>query len=80
MKLEKREITLNEKDSLQDMLYTEKILLTEYANRVCFCEKKETLDVLCALLREAAEDALFVRAHLEESEKSVGLKNTGKNA
>ena len=33
MKLEKREVTLNEKDSLKDVLYLETLLSTAYANQ-----------------------------------------------
>ena len=33
MKLEKREITLNEKDSLKDVLYLETLLCTAYADK-----------------------------------------------
>ena len=33
MKLEKREITLNEKDSLKDIYYMETLLLLEYADK-----------------------------------------------
>ena len=33
MKLEKREITLNEKDSLKDIYYLETLLLSEYGDK-----------------------------------------------
>ena len=38
MKLEKREITLNERDSIKDAYYMQKVLLNEY---ICSLEKVE---------------------------------------
>ena len=57
MKLEKREITLNEKDSLKDMYFLEKNLQTQYAEGVKFAERKETEGELSKLMREAEKDA-----------------------
>ena len=42
MKLEKREITLNEFDSLKDVFYLEKNLLCEYANALEKACRQET--------------------------------------
>ena len=51
MKLEKREITLNEKDSLKDVLYLETFLLIKYADqRKEF--RKETENVFERLKKE----------------------------
>ena len=41
MKLEKREITLNEKDSVTDMLYLEKNLLFAYKEGLKSAERKQ---------------------------------------
>ncbi len=41
MKLEKREITLNEKDSLQDMFFMEQILLNSYEEGLKQAKRKE---------------------------------------
>ena len=55
MKLEKREITLNEKDSLKDVLYLETFLLIKYADqRKEF--RKETENVFERLKNETEEE------------------------
>ncbi len=61
MKLEKREITLNEFDSLKDAFYAEKTLLTEYVHALAKAERKETQGELLRLMQEIGEDMLFVR-------------------
>ena len=60
MKLEKREITLNEFDSLKDVFYGEKSLLLEYARVICKAERKETREFLCQTLASLAKDVCFV--------------------
>ena len=52
MKLEKREVTLNEKDTLRDMRFFEENLALEYRRAAAFAEEKETKAVL---LRHAEE-------------------------
>ena len=64
MKLEKREITLNEKDSVTDMLYMEKMLLERYETYETQTEIKE----IKGLCKERAEDA---RAEIRRLEKSI---------
>ncbi len=59
MKLEKREITLNEYDSLQDVFYAEKMLLGEYVHAFEYAERKETKNELIKLVCEICEDMLF---------------------
>ena len=55
MKLEKREITLNEKDSLKDVLYLEAFLRIKYADqRKEF--RKETENVFERLKKETEEE------------------------
>lgn len=61
MKLEKREITLNEYDSLADAFYIQKLLIGEYANALAQCSRKETRNELIRLLKETCEDMCFVR-------------------
>ena len=61
MKLEKREITLNEFDSLKDAFYAEKTLLAEYVHALTKAERKETQGELLRLIKEIGEDMLFVR-------------------
>ena len=52
MKLEKREITLNEADSLRDMYYLEILLQTTYENNATKTERK---DVFLALEKRAKQ-------------------------
>lgn len=61
MKLEKREITLNEFDSLKDAFYAEKMLIAEYVHALAKAERKETQGELLRLIKEIGEDMLFVR-------------------
>lgn len=61
MKLEKREITLNEADSLKDAFYIEKTLLAEYVHALPKATKKETRTELLRFMKEAGEDLFFVR-------------------
>ncbi|MBQ8685700.1 MAG: hypothetical protein IJ514_05995 [Clostridia bacterium] len=61
MKLEKREITLNEFDSLKDVFYTEKTLLNEYTCALAKAERKETRGELMRMIKEVGEDLCFVR-------------------
>ena len=73
MKLEKREITLNEYDSLKDVYYREKILLNEYVNAVFEMDRKETRDVLLALIKETAEEVFFLWDLMKSSQNMKGL-------
>ena len=61
MKLEKREITLNEFDSLRDAFYIEQTLMREIEKSLFCVWRKETRDKLNALLQETAENALFLQ-------------------
>ena len=69
MKLEKREITLNEKDSLKDVFYTEKNLLLSDCQYLCMAERNQTREELLALIKETGEDMLFTRDLLLAREK-----------
>ncbi len=55
MKLEKREITLNEKDSLKDIYYLETLLLSEYGDKQDGF-RKETENVFERLKKETEEE------------------------
>jgi len=61
MKIEKREITLNERDTLKDMLFFEKGLLREYASAIEKAERKETRSLLEERMRETAEEIFVLR-------------------
>jgi len=61
VKLEKREITLNEYDSIKDGFCQEKALLGEYVSCLCLAERKETKAELLSMMKEVGEDMLFLR-------------------
>lgn len=67
MKLEKREITLNEYDSLKDVFYMEKTLLLEYAQAVGKATRKQTLHVLLDFMKETCEDLYFIQGLMNGS-------------
>ena len=73
MKLEKREITLNEADSLRDMLYTEKTVLEEYVKALEQPLSKQTQNELISSLQSVAmrtcETRTLLQGILEQSEK-----------
>ena len=56
MKLEKREITLNEADSLKDIYYMEKTLFTVYAEGEVFITRKEVENELEQLTKQTEEE------------------------
>ena len=66
MKLEKREITLNEQDSLRDVLFMEKALLFEYVEGLTKVGRKETRERLLSLLKETAEELFLIKDLLEK--------------
>ena len=56
MKLEKREITLNEQDSLKDIYYFEKQLLSAYEKGTANAVRKDVQNELTALLEGLRQD------------------------
>ncbi len=60
MKLDKREITLNEADSIRDVLETEKTLLRAYASKLEYAERKETRAKLLEHLNESGKNVYCV--------------------
>ncbi|MBQ8295654.1 MAG: hypothetical protein IJX87_04385 [Clostridia bacterium] len=60
MKLEKREVTLNEFDSLQDAFYFERALLSQYVCCLQQAQRKETRAQLLKLITEIGEDIFFL--------------------
>ena len=60
MKLEKREITLNEYDSLHDIFQTEKNLLRTYIELLEYIESKEIKQAFIKSVSLVAEDMLSV--------------------
>lgn len=73
MKLEKREITLNETDSLKDVYYLEKTLLREYSARLALAKCQETKHELSAMLKEVSEDMENVEKLMKKSAKNCAL-------
>ena len=70
MKLEKREITLNEKDSLFEMLCLEKMLVESYIEALFFSERKEVKMSLIKGVDEGVQMLLRVQ-DLTANEKNV---------
>ena len=68
MKLEKREITLNELDSLKDVYYFEKTLLREYENAAKKAERKEAQNEIARLLEEVKGEAESAKKRIEKHE------------
>ena len=67
MKLEKREVTLNEYDSLCDCFYALKTVLNECMRAVEFAEKRQTRSELFSLINGVMEDMYFVRDLMDGS-------------
>ena len=67
MKLEKREISLNEFDSLKDAFSMQKALLIEYTHALAQSHKRQTRDELIKLLVEVCEDLVFLKDLMEKS-------------
>ncbi len=67
MKLKKREITLNEADSLKDVFFTEKALCAAYGEGDGFAFRKETANELAALKSRSIEEAEGIRALWKKS-------------
>ena len=61
MKLEKREITLNEYDSLLDIYHMERTLLMQYVQSIAKAKTKQTLGELLRLTNETGEDIYFIK-------------------
>lgn len=74
MRLEKREITLNEYDSLKDVFYLQKILLAEYGNGIAKAKRKEVRNELTSLMKEIVEDMFLLQdlLSLSGNENKVG--------
>ena len=66
MKLEKREITLNEIDSLKDVAYWEHFLLGEYEKEKRKCSRKEVDNLFMQHMQEIKEEADDVRHCLKK--------------
>ena len=68
MKLEKREISLNEYDSIQDAFYTQKTLLCQYLDTLCETTCKQTRACLVKLLEEGCQDLVLLLDYARETQ------------
>ena len=66
MKLEKREIMLNEQDSLSDVLFMEKSLLYEYVEGLAKVYRRESREALLGFFKAVAEDLFLINDLLEK--------------
>lgn len=73
MKLEKREITLNEADSLKDVYYLEKTLLREYSARLSLAKCQETKHELSTLVKQVTADMESVERLMRKSAQNNAL-------
>ena len=69
MKLEKREITLNEADSLKDIYYLEKSLFEGYAEIEKFAVRKEVVNELEKFAKQMEEEKKHSYSLWQKSEK-----------
>ena len=66
MRLEKREITLNEKDSLKDLFLLEKALLGQYTDTLTQVNRKELRERILDLIKETAEEIFWKKDLLDK--------------
>ena len=69
MKLEKREVTLDKKDTLKDLLAFERMLLGEYAIVSPLVEGKERRSYFCDCLLGTVENVFLLADLLQEGAK-----------
>lgn len=74
MKLEKREITLNEKDSLLDMLFFETALLSVYKNAEKNADSVEAAGEFARLCKEVEKEVRFLEKQATAAPYSLGRK------
>ena len=68
MKLEKREITLNESDSLKDVFFMEKTLLNRYMETLEKASRKEVRNEILNLMKETGEEMCFLQDLMRKTE------------
>ena len=74
MKLEKREITLNEYDSLRDIFYLERLQLGEYARVLEKLIRKEVKGEVLRLSKETGEEICLMAELMNGSAIENGEK------
>jgi len=68
MKLEKREITLNEQDSVFEMICLEKLLTESYLESLFFVERKEVGKFLTEAINEGVQTLFSLQDLMKEKE------------
>ena len=71
MKFEKREITLNEYDSIQDLLFAHERLAFVYLEAAKFIERKELRELLKSKLAEVLDEIFLLEEllnHIREEQ------------
>ena len=74
MKLEKREITLNERDSLQDVFLFERTLLRAYSQALEATRRKENQNCFFNYLQETAKELCCIKDHQQRIEENAAVK------
>ena len=75
MKLEKREITLNEADSIKDMYFYEKSLQMGYEQALENAERKEVQGELARLLEEVGKEVALLEELRKCTPMPIGKKS-----
>ncbi len=75
MKLEKREITLNEKDSLLDMLFFETALLSAYQKAAQSADRVEEAGELARLSKEVEKEVRLLEKRAIAAPYPLGRKS-----
>ena len=66
MRLETREMTLTEQDTLADVVFLEKALLFEYVEALSKVDRKETRERLIGFMKENCEDLFLLNDLLKK--------------
>lgn len=74
MKLDKREISLNETDSLHDACLCQRTLLYAYVDALAHAQRRETVKELLRLLQETGEDFCFTHSLWQSARKQNGIR------
>lgn len=75
MKLEKREIMLNEKDTLQEAIWLERSLLHAYIECMNETDRKQTRSIFETNVKEVVQDLYTLLDLAEERKGKVGIKS-----
>ena len=75
MKLEKREITLNERDTLEEACFMEEALLHAYVDALREQTHKQIRATLIEQIQKTAEDLYTLVDLLADSKNKIGMKS-----